>query len=344
MDCLVINPLEDSGWDSLLATHPDNSCFQSAAWARVLHETYGHEPLYFCQVAQGQLRGLLPVMEIASRLTGRRGVSLPFTDLCPPLFSAESTDWAPYDQAVRTGEARGWRYLECRGDISRWPHASPSVTFYGHAVDLRPGQEALFKNLSSSVRRGIKRAVASGLRVEFSTDPQAMDHFYALHCLTRCRHQLPPQPFRFFASIARHMVRNDRGVIASVYLQDKPIAAAVFFCQNGEAFYKFGASDYAFQSYRPNNLLMWESIKWFESKGCKSFDMGRTSLANEGLRHFKHGFGAQERTIEYGKYDLRKRAFVCSADRSHSAATRIFRWFTMPMLRLSGRLLYPHIG
>jgi len=49
---------------------------------RVLRETYGHVPLYAARFAGGQLEGLLPLMEVSSPFTGRRGVSLPFTDFC----------------------------------------------------------------------------------------------------------------------------------------------------------------------------------------------------------------------------------------------------------------------
>jgi hypothetical protein len=40
-----INPLLYPGWDALLEAHPGSSFFHTAAWARVLHETYGHLPV-----------------------------------------------------------------------------------------------------------------------------------------------------------------------------------------------------------------------------------------------------------------------------------------------------------
>jgi len=37
-----VNPLEQPGWDGLLAAHPDAWFFHGTAWAWVLRETYGH--------------------------------------------------------------------------------------------------------------------------------------------------------------------------------------------------------------------------------------------------------------------------------------------------------------
>src|SRR5436189_5713939 len=80
---VVINPLERPDWDLLLAGHPESCFFHGTAWARVLQQTYGHRPFYLCRFSDGQLCGLLPIMEVFSRWTGRRGVSLPFSDFCP---------------------------------------------------------------------------------------------------------------------------------------------------------------------------------------------------------------------------------------------------------------------
>ena len=80
-----VNPLDDHQWDSGLATLPGASFFHGSAWARVLHDTYGFTPVYFTLDDPGHPSALLPVMEVDSWLTGKRGVSLPFTDECARL-------------------------------------------------------------------------------------------------------------------------------------------------------------------------------------------------------------------------------------------------------------------
>src|SRR5207249_1130974 len=110
-----LNPVEHSHWDAFLATHPGASFFHSAAWAKVLHETYGYEPVYFTVSEDKRLLALLPVMEVNSWLTGRRGVSLPFTDACEPLDHDASFRDSIIPEAIEHGRRRGWKYLEYRG-------------------------------------------------------------------------------------------------------------------------------------------------------------------------------------------------------------------------------------
>jgi hypothetical protein len=180
--------------------------------------------------------------------------------------------------------------------------------------------------------------------VRFSNCFDSIRTFYALHCLTRRRHGLPPQPVRFFENIARYVLAPGHGFVATVRWEDRPVAAAVFFNHNRKAFYKFGASDYAFQQLRPNNIVLWEAIKRCAESGFDTLHLGRTSLANEGLRRFKLGFGAREEIIQYYKYDFVKQTFVKEFDHSAGWFRCLFGCMPLPALRLAGEMLYPHLS
>jgi len=195
-----------------------------------------------------------------------------------------------------------------------------------------------------AVRRGIKKAHAEGVKVSLSSSIEAVRTFFAIHCRTRRRHGLPPQPRPFFDNIARFVLAAGHGFVAIAHWQRKPIAGAVFFHFGKEAIYKFGASDYDFQHLRANNLVMWESLKCCAANGATRVHLGRTSVGNEGLRRFKRSFGAQEEKIEYRKYDFSKRAFVTSDDPADSWVNALFRKFPPPLLRFAGELIYPHLS
>jgi len=283
-------------------------------------------------------------MEVSSPLTGRRGVSLPFTDFCVPLKGADGQVAEFYEAAARKGEERNWRYLECRSNGSQWAGASPSLAFWGHAIDLRGTPEALFSRLEGAVRRGIRKAEAAHIQIEFADGEPAMRMFFLLHSQTRKRHGLPPQPFRFFQNIVKHGLERGCGFIVLARLEQRPIAGAVFLHHGREAIYKFGASDLSFQNLRPNNLIMWQAMKKYAEKGITRLHLGRTSAGNEGLRRFKMGFGAQEEKIEYCKYDFRKQGFVSELDKVEGWFNQIFRALPVPLLKLAGRALYPHLS
>jgi len=139
-------------------------------------------------------------------------------------------------------------------------------------------------------------------------------------------------------------MQTGHGFVFTASHQGRVIAAAVFLHHRRHALYKFGASDYDAQDLRPNNLLMWEAILHYREQGFASLDFGRTSLANAGLRRFKLGFGPSERTIQYSRFDFRSNRYVTTADRAEGSLNRLFRCLPLPVLRLLGSALYPHLS
>lgn len=339
-----VDPTADSQWDADLAACPGASFFHGASWARVLQGAYGYAPVYFAIRRSGGLHSLLPMMEVDSWLTGRRGVSLPFTDECAPLGADPDSIRSLFEEAKAYGSTRHWKYMECRGGLPLYGEASPSVSFLGHRLDLRGGESALFSRCESSNRRAVRKAEQSGLTIEFSRDLEAVREFHGLLCKTRKRHGVPPQPFEFFAGIQRHVLAQKQGWVVVARFGEVPVAGAVYFNFGKTAIYKFGASDEKFQHLRANNLVMWEAIKRHAWEGFETLEFGRTSLTNHGLQKFKLGWGAVEYRIDYLRHDFRSGALAVVNDRATGLHTRVLGLLPDPIFKFVGSALYKHIA
>jgi hypothetical protein len=340
----VVDPILQPDWDNQVSQLPDSVFFHSSAWARVLRDTYHYSPSYYTVSRNGQVRALLPVLEVDSWLTGRRGISLPFTDHCEPLALDRAAGDRCLKEVIELGRRRGWKYLECRGGRSLFGDAPASVTFYGHNLRLSPDIERLYDSLDCSVRRAIRKAGRSGLDFDIATSIEAVRTYYSLHCQTRQRQGLPPQSFNLFAQIHRNVIERNLGFVVIARKLHRSVAAAIFFHKGTEAIYKYAASDRSSQQMRGNDLVMWEAIKWYARGGYESLDFGRTSLANEGLRRFKQGWGTTEHKIEYFRYDLRTNGFTANGDAAHAWYNHVFRSLPITVSKLIGRLLYRHMA
>ncbi|MDR3458970.1 MAG: peptidoglycan bridge formation glycyltransferase FemA/FemB family protein [Verrucomicrobiae bacterium] len=336
-----LNPLENPNWDALLTSRPDFSFFHGAAWARVLVETYGYVPHYFYSGDVAAPEIVLPLMEVDSWLTGRRGVALPFTDECAPLGAGPESFGGIFAEAVAFGKSRGWKYLELRGG-GEFLEGPASISFYGHGLDLSADERAMFERMDGSARRAVRKAEGKGVTVEISRSLEAVRDFYRLQCLTRKRHGLPPQPWAFFVNIHRLIVSQNLGMVAVAGHAGKKIAASVYFFMGGRAIYKYGASDFAQQHLRGPNLVMWEAMKWLARQGATRLNLGKTSLTNEGLRRFKLNLGAHEERVGYVKFDLRRGRFVTEKDGVAGWHNAVFRALPGFASRAAGSLLYRH--
>jgi hypothetical protein len=340
----IINPTHFPSWDEILLRAPGASFFHSAAWARVMAESYGYTPLYFSVVERGKLRALVPIMEVNSFLTGKRGVSLPFTDYCNPILDGGVSFQDLFARIIELGKSRRWKYVELRGAHDLSPMTPCLISYIGHTLELTKGEKALYSGLRDSTRRNIKKAEKEKVEVRVEKTREAMGEFCRLNRLTRRDHGLPPQPYHFFEQLHRDIISKESGFIALAYFQGKAIAGNVYFHFGDQGIYKYGASDRTYQELRANNLVMWEAIKWFAGKGFKSFCFGRTEMENQGLQQFKAGWNPEEHQIHYYRYDLRGSAFVSGKQKGTPIYTGIFRATPAPVLNVIGSLFYRHMG
>lgn len=340
----IVDPDEFPEWDELLEGFPASTFFHSREWARILRSTYGFLPRYLLLGTVAEPRALLPLMRVDSWLTGRRGVGLPFSDECVPLSVDDASLREIVDEARRLALREQWRYLEIRGGLHSLEGARPSTVFHGHELPLVSDENRLFNGLDSSARRAVRKARAEGVEVAIHHSEEAMAEFLHLLALTRKRHGVPQQPDAFFRNIFRTMVRERKGCIVIARRDRRPISAGLFLEHKKRALYKFGGSDLRFQQHRGSNLVMWKAISDYASRGFQSFDFGRTSLGNEGLRSFKRSWGPNERTISYYRQDCRSSSWTTVADRSSSRLTPLFRNLPVPVSRVIGAILYRHVA
>lgn len=340
----IADPIRDRKWNDLVLATDDYSVFHSSGWAETLHRSYAYTPFYFVLRDGDRLLGLIPVMEVKSFLTGKRGVSLTFTDYCEPIAHDPEIFHILLQRVIEHGRKAGWAHIEFRGGQKFLPHAPVQATYIGHTLALCSDEAQLLARFRSSTRRNITKSTLEGVETRMDTGLRAVDDYYRLHCLTRKRHGLPPQPFHFFRNVHDCIIARGHGFTALAYHRGQLIAGAMFFHFGNRALYKYGASDDSWQHLRANNLLMWEAIRWYGQNGYATFCFGRTDCNHTGLRQFKNGWGTKEKIIHYYRYDLGTGQYLANNGRGKSAAAQILEKTPHHILKVIGQFLYKHMG
>lgn len=340
----VFNPLEDEGWDDLLALFSDATFFHTQSWAKVLTKTYGYGPKYFLFYSEHKPCLLLPLMEIKSALTGRRGVSLPFTDFMLPLVMAPLDQEEYWDELIAYAKKSKWRHIDLRGDLGFQSSVSVYDSFMQHDIGLLDDTEEMFSRFSTNNKRNIKKAIREDVEVEIRHDMESVEAFYKLNSVTRKRHGVPSQPFSFFENLLKYIVGEGKGAVVLAKKQEEIIAGAIYFLFRDKAIYKYGASKREKSYLRANNLIMWEAIKWLSKRGCKSLSLGRTEKNNEGLLRYKMGWAPVQKTVNYYRYSLKEKMFILKNDKAESVSANFFKVAPVPLSNFLGQILYKHVG
>jgi CelD/BcsL family acetyltransferase involved in cellulose biosynthesis len=341
-----LNPLQDPRWTDLVERHPLASVFHTPAWLDALRRTYGYEPVAFTTAAPGtELTNGIVFCQVRSWMTGCRLVSLPFSDHCEPLLD-------DYEQLVHIvahlqeqRRANGWNYVELRPQQMRC--ALPGLIGFEqynlHTLNLEPEPDALFRSFHrSSVQRKIRRASREGLAYEEGNREELLRAFYRLLVHTRKRHQLPPQPYEWFANLASCLGNALKIRVASHH--GHSIAAILTLRHRRTVVYKYGASDAAFHSLGGMHLLFWTTIQNERAEGCVTFDMGRSDCDNAGLIAFKERWGARRMPITYCRCPASPVATSMVRRYVRARARRALALAPERVRVVAGRMLYKHVG
>lgn len=344
-----LDPLTDPRWPELVSRHPDSTIFHTREWLSSLKRTYGYQPVAFTITSNPrELNDAIVFCKVQSALTGKRLVSLPFSDHCQPLANAgQVAQILHYLQAISRSE--GWKYIELRpltgSAFSIAENVFEAKRFRFETIDLREELPVLYRNMHEScIRRKIKRADKEKLDYQSGSTDDLLRDFRHLFLLTRRRHRLPPPPASWVRNLTRafsdklkiHMMRKD-GV---------PAASILTITHKQTIVYKYGCSDSAFSNLGGTPALFWKVIQQAKEDGLVEFDLGRSDYDDEGLVSFKQHLGASTTDLTYFRNIAAPKSET--APRKFSGLSSligpIFSKLPHPFLEGIGNVLYRHIG
>ena len=245
-----VDPIIDQRWQALIERHRDAGIFHTSGWLEALRRTYGYEPVAYAIERGQELVNGIPFCRIRSWFTGRRLVSLPFSDHCQPLVESYLELKELLSAVQEDAAEQRCKYFEIRPLILEEPQvpAEAKVTKNSgaliHRLDLRPSQEDIFRGFHKQVVRKIARSERERVSYEEGRSEELLSKFYRLLLLTRRRHQLPPQPLVWFRNLIDCLGPRLKIRVASK--DDTPIASIITLSFKGVVTYKYGCSDASF--------------------------------------------------------------------------------------------------
>ncbi|MBN1304194.1 MAG: GNAT family N-acetyltransferase [Anaerolineales bacterium] len=333
----------DSSWLEFIQSCNNANIFHHPVWLEMMSECYGYRPAIVAILDEyGNIQAGLPFLKVQSPFTGRRWVSIPFSDYCKPLYRDDSALDALTRQLVHLYQENKIDKLEVRWALPDNTNIHTTADFVLHTLRLNPDPDQVSRKFKRTHLQNIHQAEERGVEVELGDQLEHMKVFFKLQLETRKRHCVPCQPWRYFELLWRRVVKSGMGFVLLAKKDGEYIAGMVYLGWNKTLIAKYAASSQDSFNLRPNNLLFWEGIRFGCLNGYEVFDMGRSEIENAGLRKFKSRWGAVEEPLNYSiiadKPD--KTANSRLESMLHSVIERSPLW----VCRLSGELLYRHFG
>jgi len=272
------------------------SGYHEWAWRGIVERSFGHRCIYLLARQDDRVVGLLPLVEIRSRLFGRSLTSLPFVNYGGVLSASPAVGRALVDAATEIARERRSRHVELRhigrqfGDL---PCKEHKVAMW---MQLGPG---LWDQIDRKLRNQVRKAQKSELAVGWG-GVERLNDFYAVFARNMRDLGTPVYARVFFDHVLRAF--PDRARLIVVMLRDRPIAAALTYRTGNTMEVTWASSIRDYNHLCPNVLMYWHMLESSTAEGCAVFDFGR-STPNEGTFKFKQQWGAEPVALHW-EYSL----------------------------------------
>ncbi|HLF18006.1 MAG TPA: GNAT family N-acetyltransferase [Candidatus Omnitrophota bacterium] len=333
-------------FEKLALPEAERNLFSSLSWQRVIDKTYGLK--LFCKYLQqdGKVLSYFIYSAVHNFLEWKIcvGSYCDYLDchVTDPrhwklFFEAIRQEYPMYRIAIRNLKDETARQCGDFKLLSKEKH---------HEIDVRADLDELWKNTFRTFKVAYKKALGH-LKFKRCTK-EYLPKFYELHLkLRKNKYKIFPQPYRFFENIWEEYMEKDKGVlIGALDSRGRLLAAQIFLACGKGLFYKFSTSRQDVLHLKPNNLLMWEGIKYAKEKGLEKIDLGSSGLEQEGLIWFKRHICAP--TLESDIYHLgfAPQGYKFSQKRILKVYTKFFTSPLMPdaMVRWGSNFIYPFLS
>lgn len=312
MNPTIVRSLPEEEWRRFACNNPAGNIFHTPEMFQVFSRAKRHQPELWAAVTGARILALL----LPVRITLMDGILRHLTTRAIAYGSVLYEPSAEGKQALalilRTyvNETRGTelftelRNLTCLDDIQAILCENGFVyePHLNYLIHLDRSPEAVFQGIGHRTRKNIRHGLNSGqVTVEQVQTRDGVRHCYDLLSQTYHAARVPLADYSLFQAAfdvlyPRWMARFTLARVRSV-----PVAASIELLYKDVVFGWYGGMDRAYSSYVPNELVMWDILRWGAECGYRIYDFGGAGKPDEeyGVRDFKAKFGGE--LVCYGR-------------------------------------------
>lgn len=339
LDKIVVRQVDESeilAWDAYVLSRKEASVYHYWAFRRVIEQSFGHNALYLAAYdSDDNLSGVLPLIEVESRLFGHYFSSMPFFNYGGVLANNSEIASALLDHAITLISSDGIDYVELRmaaplNELAAttkdvWLAKTQKITMIR---ELPNEPEQLWKDLGTKLRAQIKKSQRFDLKIKFG-HVELLDDFYRVFARNMRDLGTPVYAKSFF----RHILElggNHDVCVGVVYLKNKPVSCCFLIGHNEILEIPWASTLREANHMNANMFMYWEVLQRAVAKSYSFFDFGRSSKQANTYK-FKKQWGAQPYQL-YWSYWLNGSETLPDISPSNSKYELLIKiWQRMPV-------------
>jgi len=158
-------------------------------------------------------------------------------------------------------------------------------------IDLTKGEEEIWNGFRKGTKSSTQKGLKSGVKVSHSKSPIHIQRMYEIYTHTMERNKAKEDYFhskRFFELLIETL--GDKVEMFVAEYDGRTVSASLFLTYGDVCHYFLSGTDEDYFRVCPNDVILYEAIRWAKKNGFRIFHLGGGYQPNDGLFHFKSGF------------------------------------------------------
>lgn len=313
-------------WEAFVQGCSQATFFHRAGWQSVIRQVFGHDTYFLYAQLDGEVRGVLPLGEIRSRLFGHALTSLPFAVYGGVAATDEAAREALESHAQSLAQSLGVEHLELRQLDRRhpeWPVQDLYVTF---RKSILPKEEDNMLAIPRKQRAMVRKGIKLGLQASVDT---GVDRFFNLYADNVHRHGTPALPRRYFQALL-DTFGSDCEILTVCSAEGRPLSSVMSFYFRDEVLPYYAGDDAAARDLAANDFKYWELMRRACARRLKVFDFGRSKVGT-GPYAFKKNWGFEPTPLHYEFCLYRRQGIPQNNPNNAKYRLLIAAWKRMPL-------------
>jgi FemAB-related protein (PEP-CTERM system-associated) len=332
-------------WDDYVDAHINGSFCHLWGWRNIIVNTIGHTSHYLISTgANGSVNGLLPLVEMKSKLFGHTLTSTPFCMYGGALADSLEVQQELELEAIRIGKLLNVDWVELRYQteqrhLTELAFTEKSVHSY-FEKQIAEDDEAILAAIKKKQRAVVRHSLKNGLQVDIGQDVDLLYEIYA----TSVRNLGTPV---FSKSLFSALVDEfkDKVDILTVKKEDKALSSVMSFYYKDMVMPYYGGGLAEARAAKSNDNMYYALMCHASKKGKSVFDFGR-SKNDSGAFKYKRTWGIEPAPLFHYYYLVNASELPNLSPNNPKYQKMISIWQRLPLWlsKLVGPYLSKYLG
>jgi FemAB-related protein (PEP-CTERM system-associated) len=293
----TLTPTHSDAWDIYVKSHTQGSFFHLSGWKKVIEQSFNH-PCYFLYVEiEGEICGVLPLVEVKSKLFGHALISTPFCVYGGAIANSADIVRQLEQEACQLAENLAVDYLELRYKEKQESTLLLKQAHSTFGCDLAPDNEQILASIKKKQRAVIRHSLKNELDFSLLSGKCNLHDFYQLLSTSYRNLGTPIFSKGYFNNLVDTFA-NDIDIAVIKDKNGQPSSAVMNFYFNDQVLPYYGGGNDSARALKSADFMYYQVMCNASEKGARWYDFGR-SKNDSGPFKYKKNWGMEPESLYY---------------------------------------------